>query len=59
MKFEPFLKGISKTGSLELRRAVDLDDVAVGIEQEELGETGGTVAADHDGWQQGFWSKIP
>ena len=31
-----------KTGFLELRRAVDLDDVAVGIEQEELGETGGT-----------------
>jgi hypothetical protein len=24
-----------------LRRAVDLDDVAVGIEEEELGETGG------------------
>ena len=31
-----------------LRRAVDLDDVAVGIEEEELGETGGAVAADHD-----------
>jgi hypothetical protein len=28
--------------------AVDLDDVAVGIEDEELGEAGGSVAADHD-----------
>ena len=34
-----------------LRRTVDLDDVAVGIEQEELGETGER--------RQGFWSKIP
>ena len=42
MKFDPFLKSISKRGFLELRRAIDLDDVAVGIEQEELGETGGT-----------------
>jgi hypothetical protein len=31
-----------------LRRAVDLDDVAVGIEEEELGETGQAIAADHD-----------
>jgi len=31
-----------------LRRAVDLDDVAVGIEEEELGETSWTVAADQD-----------
>ena len=29
-----------------LRRAVDLDDVAVGIEEVELGETGRAVAAD-------------
>jgi hypothetical protein len=34
MKFEPFLESILKRGFLELRRAVDLDDVAVGIEQE-------------------------
>ena len=46
MKFDPLLKSISKRGFLELRCAVDLDDVAVGIEQEELGETGGAVAAD-------------
>jgi len=31
-----------------LRRAVDLDDVAIGIELEELGETGEPVPADHD-----------
>ncbi len=31
-----------------LRRAVDFDDVSVGIEDEELGKTGGAVAADHD-----------
>ena len=31
-----------------LWRSVDLDDVAVGIKQEKLRETGGTVAADHD-----------
>jgi hypothetical protein len=31
-----------------LWRAVDLDDVAVGIEKEELGEASGTVAADDD-----------
>ena len=31
-----------------LWRAVDLDDVAVGIEEEELRKTGGPVAADHD-----------
>jgi hypothetical protein len=35
-------------GGASLRCAVDLDDVAVGIEEEELGETGGTVAANHD-----------
>ena len=29
-----------------LGRAVDLDDVAVGIEEEELRVTGGAVAAD-------------
>ena len=33
---------------LTLRRAVDLDDAAVGIKQEELGKTGGAVPADHD-----------
>ena len=31
-----------------LGRSVDPDDVAVGIEQEKLRETGGTIAADHD-----------
>ena len=31
-----------------LRRAVDLDNVSVGIEEEELGETGRAVATDHD-----------
>jgi hypothetical protein len=31
-----------------LWRSVDLDDVAVGIEEEELRVTGGAVAADHD-----------
>ena len=31
-----------------LWRAVDLDDVAVGIEDKELGKTGGSAAADHD-----------
>jgi hypothetical protein len=30
-----------------LRGAVDLDNVAVWIEEEELRETGGAVAADH------------
>jgi hypothetical protein len=32
----------------DLRRAVDLDNIAIGIEQVELRETRGTVAADHD-----------
>jgi len=35
-------------GQAWLWRAIDLDDVAVGIEEEELRVTGGAVAADHD-----------
>ena len=31
-----------------LRRTVDLDDVAVGIQEEELGEAGRAVSSDHD-----------
>ena len=37
-----------ETRRARLWRAVDLDDVAVGIEDEELRKTGGSVAADHD-----------
>jgi hypothetical protein len=33
---------------VRLWRSVDLDDVAVGIEQEKLRKTTGAVAADHD-----------
>ena len=38
----------SPTETAQLRRAVELDDVAVGIEEEELRVTGGAVAADDD-----------
>ena len=31
-----------------LRCAIDLDNVAIGIKQKELGKTGGAIATDHD-----------
>ena len=39
---------VIERGRRQLWRAVDLDDVAVGIEDEELGKPGGSVTPDHD-----------